>query len=222
MTTVEMQASDGHVLSGYEVHPGGARSSVVVLQEVFGVNAHVRSVVDRFAGLGYRAVAPAMFDRAGERGVELDYTPEGMQRGRGLRGDLDWDDSVLDMGAAVERCSATGPVAVVGYCYGGSLAWLAAHALPVAAAVGYYGGQVRQFMDRTPAAPTMLHFGAEDPMIPLSDVEEVAAAHPSVAVHVYEGADHGFNCDARASYHPASAELAQQRTLDFLRTHSVI
>ena len=220
MTKVELQADDGHVLTGYEVNPQGATSVVVVLQEVFGVNAHIRSVVDRFAGLGYRAIAPAVFDRA-EPGIEFDYTAEGAQRGRGLRDRLDWDDAVSDIGAAVDHCVGTGPVSVVGYCYGGSLAWLAAHTLPVAAAVGYYGGQVHQFIDRIPSAPTMLHFGELDPMIPMSDVDEVAAAHPDVIVHVYEGADHGFNCDVRDSYHKASAELALERTLAFLRANGV-
>ena len=212
---VQLTAADSQELDAYEVHPDGATAAVVVIQEIFGVNDHIRSVVDRYAALGYRTIAPAMFDRA-ERGVELDYNEEGIARGRELRSRLSWDDSLLDLGAAVEHVAGTGPVAVVGYCYGGSLAWLAASALPIAAAVGYYGGQVRDFIDKTPRVPTMLHFGALDHAIPLDGVQEVANRHPEVVVHVYSDAGHGFNCDARGSYHPESAALAQERTTTFL------
>ncbi len=213
-----LTASDGHQLDAYEIHPDSATAAVVIVQEIFGVNSHIRSVVDRYASFGYRSIAPAMFDRV-ERGVELDYHTEGFERGRALRRDLRWDDSVLDVAAAVDHVAATGPVAVVGYCYGGSMAWLAAASLPIAAAVGYYGGQVVDFIDRTPEVPTMLHFGGLDQAIPLDGVNTVAERHPEVAVHVYDDAGHGFNCDARASYHPESAALAEQRTRDFLARH---
>ena len=220
---IELRASDGHRLGAYEAHPRGAVAAVVVAQEVFGVNAHIRDVVERFAGLGYRAIAPAMFDRL-DRDVQLDYTAGGLARGRSLRESLDWDVSVNeDLAAAVDHVRDTGPAAVVGYCYGGGLAWLAANALGgrIAAAVGYYGGQVHDFIHRPPAVPTMLHFGGDDPLIPLSHVEAVAARHPEVSVHLYDGADHGFNCDARASFHPAAAALAQRRTLAFLESCGV-
>ena len=223
MGTIELQASDGHILSAYENYPDGATSSLVIIQEVFGVTGHIRSVVDGFADLGYRTIAPAVFDR-GERGVELSYTNEGLARGRALREGLDWDVTVgCDIGAAVDHVAATGPVGVVGYCYGGSLAWLCASSLGdrIAASVGYYGGQVHQFRHRVPAVPAMLHFGELDPMIALADVDEVAAERPEVTVHVYEGADHGFNCDDRASYHESAARLAQDRTLAFLRANGV-
>ena len=223
MGTLELTASDGHVLGAYEAHPDGATAAVVILQEVFGVTGHIRSVVDRFADLGYRAVAPAVFDRV-ERGVELGYTAEGLDRGRTLRESLEWDDTVgRDIAAAVDHVTVTGPVGVVGYCYGGSLAWLCASGLgdSIAASVGYYGGQIHQFRHRVPAVPTMLHFGELDPLIPLADVNEVAAERPEVTVHVYEGADHGFNCDDRSSYNHAAAALAQDRTLSFLRAQGV-
>ena len=223
MGTLELAASDGHMLGAYEAHPRGATAAVVILQEVFGVTGHIRSVVDRFADLGYRAVAPAVFDRV-ERGVELGYTAEGLDRGRTLRESLDWDDTVgRDIAAAVDHVAATGPVGVVGYCYGGSLAWLCASGLGdrIAASVGYYGGQVHQFRHRVPAVPTMLHFGELDPLISLTDVEAVVAERPETIVHVYEGADHGFNCDDRPSYHEAAAALALARTLSFLRAHGV-
>lgn len=212
---IRLTADDGHELDAYEAGAADAAAGIVVIQEIFGVNAHIRDVVDRYAALGLRAVAPALFDRL-ERGVELGYSEETVARGRAMRGAIDWDDTVRDVGAAVAHLAACGPVGVVGYCYGGSLAWLAAHSLPVAAAVGYYGGQIIQFTDRAPQAPVLLHFGEVDYMIPLSDVEQIKAAHPAVPVHVYSGADHGFNCDARDSYHPEAAALAQQRTLDFL------
>ena len=223
MTTIQLRASDGHSLDAYEAHTDGASAAVVVIQEVFGVNAHIRSVVDCYAELGYHAIAPAVFDRA-ERGVELPYTDDGVNTGRALRESLEWDVTVeCDIGAAVDYVSETGPVGVVGYCYGGSLAWLCASWLGdrIAAGVGYYGGQVHQFRDQVPAVPTMLHFGELDPLIPLADVEVVAAERPEAIVHVYEGADHGFNCDDRSSYDKAAADLALYRTLDFLRANGV-
>lgn len=212
---MRLTTSDGHGLDAYEVHPEGAAAAIVVVQEIFGVNGHIRSVVDRYAALGYRAVAPALFDRV-EAGVELDYTAEGVALGRKMAMEVRWEPAMRDIAAAVDAVADTGPVAIVGYCFGGSLAWLAANELPVAAAVGYYGGQVVDFIERTPNVPTMLHFGALDQGIPLAGVERVAAAHPTVAVHVYDHADHGFNCDARASHHPLSATIALGRTVEFL------
>ena len=217
---IRLTADDGHDLDAYEAGPAEAAAGIVVIQEIFGVNAHIRDVADRYAALGYRAVAPALFDRL-ERGVERGYSDETVTRGRAMRGTIDWNDTVRDVAAAVDCLAPNGPVGVVGYCYGGSLAWLAANSLPVAAAVGYYGGQIIQFLDRAPRAPVLLHFGEVDYMIPLSDVERISEAHPAVPVHVYDGADHGFNCDARDSYHPEAAALAQQRTLDFLASHGV-
>ncbi len=215
MAMIELKAADGHGLGAYEVHPEGARASVVIVQEIFGVNPHIRSVVDRYAALGYHTLAPAIFDRA-ERGVELEYTPEGIQEGIALRARIPWEDTMSDVAAAVERASTSGPVAVVGYCFGGSVAWRAAHALPVAGAVGYYGGAIAEFIDEDPKVPVMLHFGADDQAIPLTIAEEVQRRYPEVEVYVYEGAGHGFNCDARESYAPDAAELARERTLQFL------
>lgn len=128
---------------------------------------------------------------------------------------------MADIAAAVAHASATGPVAVIGYCFGGSLAWRAAHELPIAAAVGYYGGGVYEMIDDAPKVPTILHFGELDRGIPLDQVAAVAAAHPDVPVHVYAGAQHGFSCDARASYDPVSATIALGRTVDFLVTHGL-
>ena len=216
-----LTAGDGHELDAYELHPHGATASIVVVQEIFGVNAHIRSVVDRYASFGYRAIAPALFDR-GERNVELGYDDAGKTRGIELVMPIAFDAAMLDVAAAVEHVSDTGPVAVIGYCFGGSVAWIAACDLPIAAAVGYYGGQVHGMRDRTPKAPTMHHFGELDHGIPLDQVQAIAAAHPDVPVHVYEGADHGFNCDARDQYDARSAAIALGRTLQFLADHGVV
>jgi len=216
-----LTASDGHELDAYEVHPDGATASIVIVQEIFGVNAHIRSVVDRYASFGYRAIAPALFDR-GERGVELGYDDAGKARGIELMMPIAFDAAMLDVTAAVEHVSDTGQVAVIGYCFGGSVAWIAACDLPIATAVGYYGGQVFGMKGRTPNAPTMLHFGELDHGIPLDQVQAVAVAHPEVPVHVYEGADHGFNCDARDQYDARSAAIALGRTLQFLADNGIV
>ncbi len=215
-----LAASDGHELDAYEVHPDGASASVVIVQEIFGVNAHIRSIVDRYASFGYRAIAPALFDR-GERGVELGYDDAGKARGIELVMPIAFDAAMLDVAAAVDHVARTGPVAVIGYCFGGSVAWIAACDLPIAAAVGYYGGQVYGMRDRQPRVPTMLHFGELDHGIPLDQVEAIATAHPDVPVHVYPGADHGFNCDARATHDARSAAIALGRTLEFLAANGV-
>lgn len=217
---VELTAGDGHVLDAYEVRPDGASSAIVIVQEIFGVNEHIRSVVDRYAVLGYHAVAPALFDRV-RKGVELGYDAEGIAEGRELAGAIRFGPAMVDVAAAVEHASATGPVAVIGYCFGGSVAWLSACELPVAAAVGYYGGQIHEHNARTPVAPTMLHFGELDHGIPLDHVEAIRVAHPEVTVHLYDGAEHGFSCDARSSYNASSAALALDRTLAFLAEHGL-
>jgi carboxymethylenebutenolidase len=212
---MRLTAVDDHEFDAYEVHPDGAGASVVIVQEIFGVNAHIRSVVVRYASFGYRAIAPALFDRV-ESGVELGYDEEGIARGREIASQIAFEPTLRDVAAAVDAVSSTGPVAVVGYCFGGSVAWLAADELPVQAAVGYYGGQIVGLIDRQPKVPTMLHFGELDHAIPLDGVQRVADAHPDVPVHVYPGAGHGFGCDARGSYHPLSAAIALGRTLEFL------
>lgn len=215
---VRLRAADGHDLSGWRA--GDGRMGLVVVQEIFGVNSHIRSVVERFADEGFAAVAPALFDRLGE-GIELGYEAEDIAKGRELKGLSSSDNALKDVAAAVDLLAAEGrKVGVVGYCWGGSLAWAAATRLDrVAAAVGYYGGEIAKHRDETPKAPVMLHFGAEDHGIPLADVEAVKTAHPDIPVHVYEGAGHGFSCDARASFDETAHALALERTLAFLKKH---
>ncbi|HZB43056.1 MAG TPA: dienelactone hydrolase family protein [Ilumatobacter sp.] len=216
----KLTAADGHAFDVYEVRPDDAAAAIVVIQEIFGVNEHIRSVVDRYASFGYHAVAPALFDRV-KRGVELEYDGDGVAEGRQMAAEIRWQPAMHDLAATVAHVAGTGPVGAIGYCFGGSLAWLSANELPVAAAVGYYGGQIHSLNDRDPAVPTMLHFGELDSAIPLEQVEEIIKEHPDVEVHVYDGAQHGFNCEARGSFHPLSAAIALGRTLEFLVANGV-
>ena len=215
--TNTLQAADGHELSAYRADPPGeARGGLVIVQEIFGVNSHIRSVADGFAADGYVAVAPALFDRI-ERGVEFGYDPDSVARGRVLKGHMSWDDAVKDIAAAVAALSGL-KVGAVGYCMGGTVAFLAATRIAgLSAAVGYYGGQINDFKDETPQCPVMLHFGTEDASIPMDNVAAVRAAQPDIPVHIYEGAGHGFNCDQRGSHHPQASATARERTLAFLR-----
>ncbi|MQX35545.1 dienelactone hydrolase family protein [Roseospira navarrensis] len=213
--TITLNASDGHTFAAYCADPpdGTARAGLVVVQEIFGVNAHIRGLCDRFAEAGYRAIAPALFDRV-ERGVELAYDDEGTARGREIRGRLDWRKPLLDIDAARNLAASAGRVGIVGYCWGGSLAWLAACRLAgFAATACYYGGQIIQFAEENPRCPAILHFGAQDSLIPLDDVGRISAAHPDLPILVHAGAGHGFNCDARDSYRPEVAAAAGERTL---------
>ncbi len=220
--TIRLTAADGHEFDAYRADPeGDARGGVVVIQEIFGVNGHIRDVADGFARDGYLAVAPAIFDRF-ERGVELDYTPEGIAAGREFKaqGNDNLDSVLADVEAARAAASGAGQgnnkVGVVGFCWGGSVAWAAACRLDFDAGVGYYGGGIVDLKDETPTCPIILHFGREDESIPLADVDAISAAHPDVPVHLYD-AGHGFNCDRRGSYHEESAALARERTLKLFK-----
>ncbi len=211
-----LTAADGFTLDAYMSQPADEpKGSLVVIQEIFGVNSHIRDVVDGYASDGYFVIAPAIFDRA-ERGVELGYDQEGVQKGLQLaRGELDQEKILLDVQSAINHAAQFGKVGVVGYCFGGLMTWVcAARAENVACCAGYYGGGIINAIDLVPRVPTMLHFGNLDKGIPLSDVEQVGARHPDVEIHIYD-ADHGFNCDHRASYDEAAAKLARQRSLAF-------
>ncbi len=217
---IELQSQDGFRFGAYQSLPEGKpKASVLVIQEVFGVNAHIRAVADGYADAGYAALAPRIFDRV-EPGVELGYEADDMARGIDIAfSQLAMPDTLADLQAATNHAAGQGQVGVVGYCFGGLLAWLAACELTgVSAAASYYGGGVANEMQRTPRCPVIFHFGELDSFIPLSDVEKVKAAQPGLPVHVY-AADHGFNCDHRASHDAASADLARQRTLAFFAEH---
>jgi carboxymethylenebutenolidase len=220
--TVTITSADGFELSAYRAEPADdARGGVVVVQEVFGVNEHIRSVVDRYAAHGYLAVAPALFDRI-ERGVELGYDQDGVTHGIELaRNRTDVERALDDLRAAAASVSSAGAVGVVGYCWGGLLTALCAIRAgdAFAAASSYYGGGSPSLADETPVVPLVMHFGERDHAIPLADVERLAEAWPQVSVHVYEDAEHGFNCDQRSSFHAPSAQLAEQRTLEHFARH---
>ncbi len=220
---VNLRASDGSELSAYVARPAGEPiAGLVVVQEIFGVNAHIRSVADGYAKDGFLAIAPALFDRI-EKGVELGYEGADMQRAMTFVPKLDIDKALADVAAAVDYAKqATGKnVGVIGYCFGGTLAWLAATRLSVAAAVGYYGGRIGNYAAENPSCPVMLHFGKQDTHIPAEEVEKVHAAHPEVEIYWYDDAGHGFNCDARASYNPEASKLARERSLSFLKKRTV-
>ena len=219
MKRIELHCADGATISAWVATPHGRpKGGMVVLQEIFGVNHHVRSVASRYAQAGYLAVAPCLFDRV-ERNVELGYDGADMARAMSLRARTKLDDTLADVAAAIAEASAGGKVGIVGYCWGGSLAWASAARLPgLSAAVGYYGGMIASMIGEEPRVPTMLHFGARDKHIPLTDVEKIRDAHPAVPVHVYD-ADHGFNCDERASFDAAAADVARARTLAFFADH---
>lgn len=217
---VRLKASDGFDPGAYVARPEGEPiAGLVVLQEIFGVNAHIRRVTDSYAQDGFLAVAPALFDRI-ERDVELAYEGADMQKARSFIPKLHLDSALADVVAAIEFAAhETGKkVGVIGYCWGGSLAWLAATRLNAAVAVGYYGGQIAKFAAETPKAPVMLHFGKQDQHIPPEEIDKVRSAHPEVEIYTYD-AGHGFNCDARSAYEPNSANLARERSLAFLKTH---
>lgn len=215
-TMIELVARDGHRLSAWRADPVGTpKGGLVVVQEIFGLNEHIRAVTDGFAADGWLAIAPALFDRTG-RGIELGYDPDGIAKGREIAFGQPQDAALADVAAAIDEARRlTGTAAVVGYCWGGTLAWLAATRLGADAAVGYYGGGIAKAAAETPRAPVMLHFGETDHAIPMSDVDAIRAAQPGIPVHVYP-AGHGFNCSARGSFHAPSAELALKRTLAYL------
>ena len=215
-----LTAGDGHTLGAYRADPADTpRGGIVVCQEIFGVNDHIREVCDGFAAGGFRAVAPALYDRSPVRDCRLGYTPEDVARGRELREEFSWDDTVKDVAAAVALLVKDGlPVGTVGYCWGGTISYLAGTRLPVQASVVYYGGQIMPYLEEQPNCPMLMHFGRRDQGIPLSDVDAIARAHPQATVHLYD-ADHGFNCDHRGSYDASSAARARERTLEFFGAH---
>lgn len=216
---IELTAGDGQRFAAYRAEPAGRpRGGIVVVQEIFGVNSHIRSVADGFAADGYLAIAPALFDRV-QRGVELGYTPEDIQAGRALKEKTLMEAALRDVEAAVTAASAAGKVGIVGYCWGGLVSWMAAARVAgLACAVPYYGGGMTDQIALRPRCPVLCHFGERDAHIPLEGVKKLAAAHPGHAVHIY-AAEHGFNCDQRGSYDAAAAKLARERTLAFFRQH---
>ena len=219
--TITLEASDGQSFSAYEAatSSGKHRGGLVVIQEIFGVNKHIRDVTDGWAADGYYCIAPAIFDRA-KKGVDLDYSPESIATGRSLFEQVGIEKMLFDVEAARAAAASAGKVGVVGYCLGGSLAWLAATRLQgVAAASCYYGGRIIASANEKPRCPVQMHFGEKDQSIPLTDVEKIKAAVPlSVEIFIYP-AGHAFNREAGQNYEPVSARLARERTLSLFRRH---
>jgi carboxymethylenebutenolidase len=222
-SNIQLTATDGHQLGAYVSESAGpAVAAVVVAQEIFGVNRHIRSVADDYAGQGFWAIAPALFDRV-EQNVELDYNPTDSSRGMKIASQIGMENALKDVASAIAYAGSAlrgKKVGVVGYCFGGSLAWLAATRLNPNAAVCYYGGQISKYAAEVPHCPVMLHFGSKDPHIPPAEIEKIQRAHPELPVFLYD-AGHGFNCDQRKDYAPQAASLARQRTLEFFRKHLV-
>lgn len=215
---IEITARDGHRLDAYLAEPTEpARGGLVVIQEAFGVNGYVRSVCDRFAADGYLSIAPALYDRQ-RRAVTFGYEKSDLEAARQLRAGLVWDDVLKDVEAAVKAVARAGKVGIVGYCVGGSAAWLAAQHLPVSAAVSYYGRDIVGMLEPPPRCPCMLFFAERDAHIPLSDVKTIRAAFPELPIYVLPG-EHGFDCDRRPSYAPISARIARSRMLSLFRKY---
>lgn len=216
---IEITAADGHRLSVYCVPPKGrSRGGLIVNQELFGVNAHIKSVAERFAAEGYFALAPAYYDRV-ERGFAVGYGLAELELARAALPKLNLDKMLLDGAAALRFAAAAGKVGMVGYCSGGSTAWAAAGQLEgLACAISYYGGRIPAMSHLKPRVPVMLHWGETDHTISMEAVQEVTTEHPEVVSHVY-AAGHGFNCDLRTAYEPVSAETAYARSVEFLRSH---
>ncbi|MDC0068030.1 dienelactone hydrolase family protein [Gammaproteobacteria bacterium] len=218
--SIELTGADGFTFSAYLAKPTGKpKGRVVVIQEIFGVNNHIREVCDGYAEAGYVALAPALFDRV-KRGIELGYEGDDMTQGIEIAmGKLEMPNTMSDVQAAIDYLAGDGKVGVVGYCFGGLLTWLsAASANNIACASGYYGGGIAQSIEKAPKVPTILHFGELDAHIPMPDVKSIDEAYPEVMVYIYD-ADHGFNCDHRSSFNESAAALARQRTLVFFEQH---
>ena len=212
-----LTASDSHQLGAYRADPAGApKGGIVVIQEIFGVNQHIRKVCDDFAKEGYVAVAPALFDRT-QKDFQSGYTPPEIEKARTFVAKPDWDAMMRDTDAALKELKGVGPLGIIGFCMGGTIAFLAATRLSgLSAAVGYYGGRIVAFADEKPKCPVQLHFGEKDASIPMTDVEIIKQKRSSdCEIFVYSEAGHGFHCDERGSFHKDSAGVAWKRTTDF-------
>jgi carboxymethylenebutenolidase len=216
MPNIKLRASDGHEFDAHRVDPlGPSRGGVVVVQEIFGVNRHIRAVAARFAAAGWSAIAPSLFDRI-ESGVELGYDPSGFARGRELVGQLEMPLVLADMQAAIDALQGVGRIGAVGYCWGGAVVWLAASRLErLSATVSYYGSRIVSYMDERPRVPTMLHVGQADASLPIEKVRELGRRYPELAIHEYE-AGHGFDCDHRADFDSTASAHAMTRSLAWL------
>lgn len=211
---IELTASDGFKLAAYSAGPKAAKAGVVVIQEIFGVNNHIRNMCERFAAHGYAVIAPAVYDRV-QRGFEVGYTTDDIATGRDVRMKLDDAKLMQDVEAAA-KFLAPRRLGIVGYCFGGTVAWWGAtRSNSFSAAASWYGGGVAGTRDEKPNCSVQFHLGEKDASIPQQDIDAIRAAQAKAETFVYAGAQHGFGCDERGSYTEADYEVAQKRTLDF-------
>ncbi len=218
---IKMKMSDGAEIGVYRVEPKGARrGGLVLIQEIFGVTEHIKETCDKFADEGYEVLGPALYDRE-EPDFQATYSPEDIQKAIKIaRGEHPFDLSIQDTQTCIDALKGKGAVFITGFCYGGTVTWAAAAGCDgLAAASGYYGGQIVQMNDLQPKCPTILHFGENDHGIPLSDVEKIRSSHPDVKVYVYGGCGHGFNSDRRTDYNDEAHKLGMKRTLELFRAN---
>ena len=215
-----LTTSDKHTLGAYRADPAGQpKGAIVVIQEIFGVNHHIRAMCDRFAGIGYAAIAPAVFDRF-VRDFECGYTPDEIAHARSYLGNLNFDNMMKDITAALDNVKGVGPAGIVGYCMGGTASFLGACRVPgFKAAVSYYGGMIGKFADEKPKCPLMMHFGEKDEGIPMATVEDIKKKQPQAETFTYPDAPHGFACDERGSFRAGARDVAWKRTTDFFAKH---
>lgn len=219
--TISLTAGDGHTLNAYKAAPSGTpKGGLVVVQEIFGINGQIRRTADHFAQQGYLCIAPALFDRV-EKGIELGYNETDFAKGRETRGALGDDVIKADIEAAIKEASSAGKVGVIGFCFGGYVAFLAASSIDgVSAAMPFYGGGIAAKVgELKPKCPTQFHFGDKDGAIPLDDVQKVKDANQDSPVFVYDDSGHGFTCDDRDSFNPSATERAYARALGWLGQH---
>jgi len=216
---IRLKSAAGEIGAYLATPKGTPKGGIVVIQEIFGVNHHIRAVTDKFAQDGYIALAPCFFDHT-KPGIELGYTPDTMAEGRKIVTELGVDKPVQDVDAAIAEIKKRGAtkVAVTGFCWGGTITWLAATRLKPDVAIGYYGGGIHGAKAEKPTVPTMLHFGDKDMHIPMTHVNELRKLHPTALIYDYP-ADHGFHCDERGSYDALASAQAYARTLEFMAKH---
>ena len=213
---INATASDGHEFDIYLAQAKGSpRGGIVLIQEIFGVNNHIKNVAEKFSSNGYLVGAPSLFDRV-QPEIQLSYSTEDIRRGRELKDNLGNEKPLIDIIATLNIVRSAGRVAVVGYCWGGTLAWLSAcHVDGFNAAISYYGGGVGQLLSIEPRCPSIFHFGEQDHAIPVAEVNSLRQAHPECPIYLYP-ANHGFNCEQRDSFHSTSSAIAFERTIQHL------
>ncbi len=220
-TRTTITCNDDFQLGAYLAEPNGkARGGIAICQEIFGINSYIESVCEFYSQAGYATVAPALFDRA-EPNLDIKYSPEGVKRGIEISTRVDWDQALDDLEASLNTLRARGieKFGIVGFCWGGTLAWLSACRREVDCAVAYYGAEIEHFPNEHSRRPVIMHIGEEDPVIPADKLAAIKKAQAGTPIYTYPKASHGFDNENRPNYDPATVMLARERTLDFLAQH---